>query len=61
MTHTFTATVETFWIARDEEQVHANGILEPGQSVSTGQPFLETFTDPRAYNIRLVKLTEGGR
>jgi hypothetical protein len=56
MSHTFIATEQTQWIAHDGVKVIATGILEAGQQVSTGQPYLETFTSPRAYNARLVEL-----
>jgi len=56
MSSTFVATVETYWIAHDGVEVKAHGVIEPGQQVSTGQPYLETFTSPRAYNARLVEL-----
>jgi hypothetical protein len=56
MTNEFTATEETYWIAHDSKKVWANGVLEAGETVSTGQPYLDTFTGPRAYNARLVEL-----
>lgn len=56
MTHDFVATVKTYYIAHDGEKVWAKGTLEPGEQLSTGQPYLETFTSPRPYNARLVEL-----
>lgn len=56
MSHTFIATEQTQWIAHDGAAVIATGIIQAGEQVSTGQPYLETFTSPRAYNARLVEL-----
>lgn len=56
MTNTFVATETTYWIAHDEKRVYANGVAEDGDTVSSGQPFLETFLAPRPYTARLVEL-----
>ena len=55
MTHHFDADTQTFWIAHAED-VLEHGILGAGESLDTGQPFLETYTDIRDWNRRLVFL-----
>ena len=55
MTHTFVAEKQTFWIAHSDEALE-HGILEPTEQISTGQPYLEIYDDPRQWNTRLVLL-----
>lgn len=57
MTHSFTATVETFWIAHQEGSIQS-GTLDAGDSIDTGADHLETYADPREWQGRLVKLRE---
>ena len=56
MSHDFTATSEAFWIAHDEEGHLEHGVLAPQERISTGLAYLETYTDPREWNSRLVLL-----
>lgn len=41
MTHDYVATERTFWIAHGYDLSY--GELQPGECVSSGQPFFETF------------------
>ena len=55
MTHTFVAETETFWIAHSEDALE-HGVLAAQETIQTGQPYLETYDDPRQWNTRLVFL-----
>ena len=55
MTHNFTAAETTYYIAYgDGEQLE--GVLEVGDTLSTGQPYLETYADPRTQSMRINAL-----
>ena len=55
MTHSFTATVTTYWIAHDPYDLN-QGVLEPGESVSTGLDYLETYTSGLTQSARIGAL-----
>lgn len=55
MTHHFTATETTYWIAHDRDEI-ASGTLEAGQSISTGREYLETYTDFQQWRAQLETL-----
>ncbi len=55
MTHSFTATVTTYWIAHDPHDLN-QGVLEPGDSISTGLDYLETYTSGLTQQQRLGAL-----
>ena len=54
-TQSFTAETRTFWIAHGPDALH-QGVLEPGQSMQTGLPYLETYPSQRAQDRRIVAL-----
>jgi len=54
-TQSFTAETWTFWIAHGPDALH-QGVLEPGQSLQTGLPYLETHTSQRAQDRRIAAL-----
>lgn len=54
-THSFTAETRTFWIAHGSDALH-QGVLEPGQSMQTGLPYLETHTSRRVQGRRIAAL-----
>jgi hypothetical protein len=54
-TQSFTAETRTFWIAHGPDALH-QGVLEPGQSLQTGLPYLETHTSQRAQDRRIAAL-----
>lgn len=56
MTHHYKAQEETFWIAHNGAGKIQSGTLESGKQLSTGMPYFETFTSPRAYAERLGEL-----
>ena len=53
--HSFTAETQTYWIAHGLDALH-QGVLEPGQSMQTGLPYLETYPSQRAQDRRIVAL-----
>ena len=55
MTHSFTATVTTYWIAHDPYDLN-QGVLEPGESISTGLDYLETYTSALTQSARIGAL-----
>ena len=55
MTNSFVATTQTFWIAHDEDELE-HGVIEAGERIDTGLPYLETYEDPRQWNGRVVLL-----
>lgn len=55
MKHKYTSSEKTFWIAHGDKKIHT-GVLPPGKQLSTGMPYFETFTSPRAYAERLGEL-----
>lgn len=55
MTHHFTATETTYWIAHDRGEI-TSGTLEAGQGISTGRSCLETYTDYRQWLAQLDAL-----
>ena len=55
MTYNFTATVTTYWIAHSPGDLN-EGVLEPGESVSTGLDYLETYTSGLTQSERLGAL-----
>jgi hypothetical protein len=52
MTHDFTATVETHWIAHDADTI-SSGSLGAGENISTALEYLETYTDFVQWRTRL--------
>ena len=54
-THSFIAETRIFWIAHGPDALH-QGVLEPGQSLQTGLPYLETHTSQRAQDRRIAAL-----
>jgi len=55
MTHSFTATVTTYWIAHDPHDLN-HGVLEPGESVSTGLALPISYTSGLTQQQRLGAL-----
>lgn len=55
MTHNFTATETTYWIAHEIGSL-TDGVLEPGESVSTGLDYFETYTSGLTQSQRLGAL-----
>ena len=56
MTHDFTAKTRTFWIAHGSDALH-HGVLEPGQTMQSGLPWLETYPSQRAQDRRIAALS----
>lgn len=56
MTTNFTATKKTYWVAFNDEGVLHKGELEPGESLSTGMEYFETFTQRRSWLARVNTL-----
>jgi hypothetical protein len=54
-TQNFVAEVQTFWITHGEPPM-GYGVMEPGNRLSTGQPYLETFTSRRLWMARVIEL-----
>lgn len=52
MTHHFEADKRTFWVSHSEDALE-HGVLDAGESLDTGQPYLETYTSPREWSRRL--------
>lgn len=53
-THDFIAEVRTFWIAHGSALHY--GELQPGDHMSTGQEFFETFERRLPWRIRVIEL-----
>jgi hypothetical protein len=53
-THSFTAETRTFWIAHGPG-LHF-GMLEPGESLSSGQGSFETFARRLPWRTRVIAL-----
>lgn len=55
MSNNFIADRETFWIAHSADHLE-HGVLVAQERISTGLDHLETYTDPREWNSRLILL-----
>ena len=55
MTHSYTATKPTYWIAHSQDHL-ASGFLAEGQSISSGADHFETYDSARVQAARLVTL-----
>lgn len=56
MTHDFTAVAQTYWIAHSADAVNS-GVLAPGESISTGLDYLETYDSPLVQQQRIALIT----
>lgn len=54
--NTLTADKPTWYIAANQMDVHHVGYLDAGQTVTTGQPVLETFESEIAWIARQIEL-----
>ena len=52
----FTATQPTWWIAHNDDDVVHSGTITEGNTLTTGQPNLETFDNRRDWEDRLLVL-----
>jgi hypothetical protein len=57
--NTITAIVKTWYIAHNDTDVFHTGEIDVGQTVTTGQPNLETFTTQEEWELRKVELNIG--
>lgn len=55
MSHSFIADEQMFWIAHSEDALE-HGVVDAGEHFRTGQKYLETYTSPRQFSIRLTAL-----
>jgi len=57
MTHDFTATTPTYWIAHSRGDVQS-GFLAEGERISTGLDYLETHDSPLVQQQRIAALAQ---
>lgn len=57
MTHEFTAVTTTYWIAHSRDLI-SSGVLEPGEHVSSGLNYFETYDSPLMQQTRLASLEQ---
>lgn len=53
---TLTADKPTWYIATNQMDIYHAGYIDPGQTMTTGQPVLETFESEIAWIARQIEL-----